>query len=436
MIQCEPILTKDFDTPDLHRLDVYRSKGGYRALEKAVNRMDPAAVVAEIKKANLRGRGGAGFPAGLKWSFLPPKGEKPRYLCVNADEGEPGTFKDKAILETSPHMLLEGIVIACHALDIHQVFVYIRGEFGRPRRFLQSAIDEAYAAGILGPSVMGKGFALDVTVQRGAGAYICGEETGLIESLEGRPGKPRIKPPFPAVVGAFGCPTVVNNVETLAFVPHIIDRGADWWLSIGSEKNPGTRLFSVSGNVVKPGVYELPLGTTIREIIYDVAGGLWAGRSLKAVIPGGVSAAVLDPDEIDTKHDFDSLGAIGSMAGSGGVIVIDDSTCMVRTLERILRFFAHESCGQCTPCREGTDWCYRILQRIERGQGTSEDLETLVSVAKNMMGITICVLADGAAAPIVSFVDKFKDEFTRHVSQKRCPYPLSGPPDGTTSVEG
>jgi NADH-quinone oxidoreductase subunit F len=421
----EAIITRQVGTAGLETLVVYRKTGGYRALKKALEEMTPAAIVAEVKKAILRGRGGAGFAAGVKWGFLPPLADKPRYLCVNADEGEPGTFKDKQIMENVPHMLVEGIAIASWALSIHHAYVYVRGEFVRPIRCLQKAVDEAYAAGILGPKMMGKDFALDVTVHRGAGAYICGEETGLIESLEGKPGKPRIKPPFPAVVGAFGCPTVVNNVETLAFVPAIIERGADWWLKIGTEKNPGTRLFCISGHVKKPGVYELPMGTTSRELIFTHAGGMREGRKFKALIPGGISAAVMTDKDLDVKHDFDSLAAIGSMAGSAGLIVMDDSTCMVRAAERIARFFAHESCGQCTPCREGTDWLYKVLQRVERGQGSGPDLEKLLSICKNMAGITICVLADGAAAPVSSIIKTFRAEFEQHVDEKRCPFPAS-----------
>ncbi|MBI4863085.1 MAG: NADH-quinone oxidoreductase subunit NuoF [Candidatus Riflebacteria bacterium] len=423
----ELILTKDLDVPDYHRLAGYRSRGGYGALKKALDEMTPATVGAEVKKASLRGRGGAGFPAGTKWGFIPAQTEKPKYLCVNADEGEPGTFKDKVIMERAPHMLIEGIILSCWAVGIHHAYIYIRGEFVKARKILQAAVDECYAEGILGPKVMGKEFCLDVTVHAGAGAYICGEETGLIESLEGKPGKPRIKPPFPALVGLFGCSTVVNNVETLAFVPHIIERGADWFLKIGSERNPGTRLFGVSGCVVKPGVFELPMGTTLREIIYTHAGGLPEGRTLKGVIPGGVSAPILTPDEIDTKADFDSLAAKKSMAGSGGLIVIDDSVCMVRLLARIARFFAHESCGQCTPCREGTDWAFKVVSRIERGEGQPGDVDKLASIATSFAGITICVLADAAAGPILSFVQKYREEFDLHVTEKRCPLENKAP---------
>jgi NADH-quinone oxidoreductase subunit F len=426
MPETELILTKHIkSTPNLYQLAQYKSVGGYHAAKKALDEMQPPQIIDEIKKATLRGRGGAGFPAGTKWGFVPMNIPKPRYLCINADEGEPGTFKDKIIMEDNPHMLIEGIIITCYAMQIHHAYIYIRGEFVKSAKRQQAAIDEAYKEGILGDKVMGKDFKLDITVQRGAGAYICGEETGLIESLEGKPGKPRIKPPFPAVVGVFGSPTVVNNVETIALVPPIIEKGLEWWNKMGSEKNPGTRLYSISGHVNKPGVYELPMGIPIRELIYEHGGGIPGGRKFKGATPGGVSAPVLTEAELDTKADFDSLMKIGSMAGSGGIIVYDERVCMVRLATRIARFFAHESCGQCTPCREGTDWVFKVITRIEKGQATSADIDKAMSICKNMMGLTICVLSDAAAMPLLSLMTKYRSEFEQHVSGKGCPFPAS-----------
>jgi len=430
MIPVEKVITRNWDTPQSHTLESYRRSGGYRALRKALE-MTPDQVTNEVKKSNLRGRGGAGFYTGLKWSFVPKNNPLPKYIAVNADESEPGTFKDRYILERDPHMLLEGIAISAYALDCHQVYIYTRGEFQKQADVVDSAIAEAYREGIFGPKVMGKGYALDVYQVRGAGAYICGEETGLIESLEGKKGWPRLKPPFPAVVGLFGAPTVVNNVETLANVPAIIDRGAEWFASLGTEKSGGTRLICLSGSVNRPGVFEVSMKTTIRDLIFDpeLGQGLPPGRTVKAVIPGGTSAPVLSADEMDVALEFEALKAKETMAGSGGVIVMDDSTCLVRCLWRIARFYAEESCGQCTPCREGTPWQTRILRRIEEGRGVPEDIGTLINVAAAIapfppigLGNTICALGDAAALPVHSFLQKFRPEFERHIELKRCPF--------------
>jgi len=415
------ILTKRWGKPGSAALASYRADGGYAALDKALG-MDPAAIVEEVKKSNLRGRGGAGFATGLKWTFL-PKDVRPRYLTVNADESEPGTFKDRYIIEHDPHMLVEGIAITCLALDIHLAYVYIRGEFAKQARILEAAIEEARAAGILGARLGGKkDFDLDVHVHRGAGAYICGEESALLESLEGKKGYPRLKPPFPAVVGLWGKPTIINNVETIANVPWIVENGGAAFAALGVGKSGGTRLFGVSGHVNRPGVYEKPVAYNLKTLVMQDAGGIVGGRKVKAVIPGGSSAPVLRGDEIDISLEFDAVKAAGSMSGSGGVIVFDDSTCMVHALARIAKFYAEESCGQCTPCREGTSWMEGIIEKIEHGHGTAEDVAKLEQVAANVMGNTICALGDAAAMPVLSFVKKFKAEFLQHVELRRCPY--------------
>jgi NADH-quinone oxidoreductase subunit F len=415
------ILTKRWGKPDSAALATYRADGGYRALEKALG-MDPAAIVEEVKKSNLRGRGGAGFATGLKWTFL-PKDVRPRYLTVNADESEPGTFKDRYIIEHDPHMLIEGIAVSAWALDIHLAYVYIRGEFARQARILEKAIEEARDAGVIGTKLLGKKeFDLDIHVHRGAGAYICGEESALLESLEGKKGYPRLKPPFPAVVGLWGKPTIINNVETIANVPWIVEHGGEAFAALGVGKSGGTRLFCVSGHVNRPGVYEKPVHYNLKKLIDEDCRGVVGGRKVKAVIPGGSSAPVLAGHEIDVSMEFDALKAAGTMAGSGGVIVFDDSTCMVRALARIAKFYAEESCGQCTPCREGTSWMEGIIEKIEHGHGTAEDVAKLEQVAGSVMGNTICALGDAAAMPVLSFVKKFKAEFLRHVEQRRCPF--------------
>ncbi|MDP2916138.1 MAG: NADH-quinone oxidoreductase subunit NuoF [Candidatus Aminicenantes bacterium] len=404
------VLTKDFGLDHLYRIGVYLEQGGYRAVKKALTEWKPEQVIDEVKKASLRGRGGAGFPAGLKWSFVPQKTDKPKYLCVNADEGEPGTFKDRSIMAHDPHLLIEGIIIAAYAVGIHTAYIYIRGEYELIARRLEGAIGEAYAKGYLGKNILGIGFDLELYVHRGAGAYICGEETGLLESLEGKRGNPRLKPPFPASVGLFQSPTVINNVETLANVPFIILNGAGWFLERGSPKDGGTRIFGVSGAVNKPGIYELPVGTSLREIIFTHAGGLKPGRALKAVIPGGMSCPIFKADEVDVKMDCDCVAAAGSMLGSGAVIVIDDRTPILDVLSKVAKFYAHESCGQCTPCRLGTSWIHKIVKRMAAGKGRADDVETLVRLSTNIKGRTLCPLGDAAALPVLAIARKFKAE--------------------------
>jgi NADH-quinone oxidoreductase subunit F len=414
------ILTKRWGKPNSASLASYRDDGGYRTLQRALA-MEPAAIVEEVKKSNLRGRGGAGFATGLKWTFL-PKDVRPRYLTVNADESEPGTFKDRYIIEHDPHQLIEGIAITAWALDIHLAYVYIRGEFVKQARILEKAIEEARAAGILGPNLLGKqGFDLDIHVHRGAGAYICGEESALLESLEGKKGYPRLKPPFPAVVGLWGKPTIINNVETIANIPWIVENGGTAFAALGTGKSGGTRLFCVSGHVNRPGVYEKPVHYNLKKLIMEDCGGIVGGRKVKAVIPGGSSAPVLAAHEIDVSMEFDALKAAGTMAGSGGVIVFDDSTCLVRALARICKFYAEESCGQCTPCREGTSWMEGVCERLEHGHATAADVDKLEQLAGNIGGQTICALGDAAAMPVQSFVKKFRAEFLRHAELRGCP---------------
>jgi len=406
----EKIFTRNFHRADSHTLAAYRETGGYTAVGKAFG-MERTAIVEEVKKANLRGLGGAGFPTGMKWSFIPKDSTAPKYLVVNADEGEPGTFKDRYLLEREPHALIEGMLIAARAIDSHLGFVYIRGEYVQPWRVFSAAVQEAYAAGLLGKNIQGSGFDFDIVIHRGAGAYICGEETGLLSSLEGKKGWPKIKPPFPAIKGAFGHPTIVNNVETLSAVPHIINRGGAWFAGLGSKSQGGTRLYSVSGHVVRPGLVEAPVSITLRQLIYDECGGIPGGRRLKAVVPGGSSAAILTADEIDVSMDVDGLKNAGTMAGSAGVIVMDETVSIPEALMVVARFYAHESCGQCTPCRESTGWIYKITHRIVDGHGRKEDLDTILDVAKRGAGTTICAFYDGAVGPYISYVEKFREEF-------------------------
>ncbi|MFA6599563.1 MAG: NADH-quinone oxidoreductase subunit NuoF [Candidatus Omnitrophota bacterium] len=415
----EKLISKYFVPGKTFSLEEYVHDGGYKAAWTIFETRTPADVIEAVKRSNLRGLGGAGFPTGMKWSFVPQNTGKPVYLVVNCDEGEPGTFKDKYILNHAPHLLLEGILIAAFANKVRKAFVYIRGEYEGPYQKLKRAVEEAKAKGFLGKNVFGSTHELEVVLHRGAGAYICGEETGLLESLEGKKGLPRLKPPFPAAVGLFGCPTVINNVETLSYLPFILHRGAAWFADLGSEKNGGMRLFGVSGHVKKPGVYELPMGTPLRKIIYDHAGGILGDRKLKAVVPGGLSSAVLTPDEIDIGMDFDKLRAAGTMAGSGGVIVMDETTCMVEALYVTMRFYAHESCGQCSPCREGTGWVSRILKRIVEGRGRLKDIDHLLDIGSYMTGTTICALADGAAMPLLSYLQKFRGEFEDYIRSGR-----------------
>jgi NADH-quinone oxidoreductase subunit F len=423
----EPVLLRARGVPNSRSIDTYLAAGGWSGFAKALS-MTPDAVVQETIESELRGRGGAGFPTGRKWSFVPKDHPGPRYLICNADESEPGTFKDREIIEHDPHMVLEGIAIASFAIRSNTAYIYIRGEFVRWAAILEDAIAEAHRRGWLGKNVQGSGYDLDIWVHRGAGAYICGEETALIESIEGKRGFPRLKPPFPAVVGVFGKPTVVNNVETLACLPHILARGAKWFASIGRPKNTGTKLYCVSGHVKRPGVYELPMGVTFREIIEGPCGGIREGHTLKAFFPGGSSAPVMRATEVDVRADFDACAEAGTMLGSGGVIVLDDSVDMVETAANLAHFYAHESCGQCTPCREGSDWARDILDRIVAGHGRPGDPETLLRICRfASQGMTICPLGDAFSLPISSIVRKFPEEFERHIQaasavpQKKLP---------------
>ena len=433
----EPVLLRARGVPDSRSIATYVAAGGYEGWKKALG-MGPEAVTKEVLDSELRGRGGAGFPTGRKWSFVPKDHPGARYLVCNADESEPGTFKDREIMEHDPHQVIEGVAIASYAIKANTAYIYIRGEFVRWARFLEEAIAEARQRGFLGKNILGSGFDLDIWVHRGAGAYICGEETALLESIEGKRGFPRLKPPFPAVVGVFGQPTVINNVETLACVPHIIVRGAAWFSSIGRPKNTGPKLFGVSGHVNRPGVFELPLGVTVREIIEEHAGGVRGGRKLKAFFPGGSSAPILTADEVDTKADFDACAAAGTMLGSGGVIVFDETVDMVEVADNVAHFYAHESCGQCTPCREGSDWCMDILDRAVAGHARAADPDTLLRICRfASAGMTICPLGDAFALPITSIVNKYRSEFERRIAsatplpQKKAPVlPWAGPRPG------
>ncbi|MBI2092894.1 MAG: NADH-quinone oxidoreductase subunit NuoF [Deltaproteobacteria bacterium] len=407
----EQILTQNFKVLNACRLNAYLGREGYKSLHKLFSQQS-SQIIEEVKKSGLRGRGGAGFPTGMKWGFIPKDPGSPVYLCVNADEGEPGTFKDRALLEKDPHRLIEGIIIAAYAIGAREAFVYIRGEFYRPYKILEAAVSEAYANNFLGKNILGRGFDLDIYIHRGAGAYICGEETSLISSIEGKRGYPKIKPPFPAVKGLFGRPTIVNNVETLAALPFIISNGAAAYAAIGTEKSKGSKLISVSGHVARPGVYEIPLGLPLITFINEYAGGIRNGKRLKAVIPGGSSVPVLTSLEAkDVLLDYESLASKGTMLGSGGMIVMDESVDMVKALKVLVDFYHHESCGQCTPCREGSGWLKKIMDRIESGHGRDGDLDLLINVSDNMMGKTICVFADAMAMPVKSFVTKFRKEF-------------------------
>ncbi|GMU65755.1 MAG: NADH-quinone oxidoreductase, F subunit NuoF [Acidobacteriota bacterium] len=418
----ERVLTRNLGRPEARTVRGYRESGGYEALARAL-RLQPEEVTEEVKKSGLRGRGGAGFPCGLKWTFVPRTSDKPKYIVCNADESEPGTFKDRLLMEHDPHQLIEGCVIAGWAVGASTTYIYIRGEYTAAARILEEAIRDAYDSGVLGSSVLGSGFRHDVYVHRGAGAYICGEETGLLESLEGKRGQPRVKPPFPAVVGAFGCPTVINNVETLCCVTHILQRGADWFKGIGTdERNTGPKLYAISGHVERPGTYEYPIGVPFQELL-DGCGGMYRGRKLKAFIPGGASAAMMTAAEAAIPMDFDNLAKAGSMLGSAAVIVIDETACIVRSTLRLARFFAHESCGQCTPCREGTNWMRLILERIEGGKGREADLDLLAHVVPNVGGISLCALGDAAQGPVKSMIQKFGDEIRDNLRNGRYPLP-------------
>ena len=410
------------DGADWRSLEAYRQTGGYEAAQRALGSLSSEVVIEEVKASGLRGRGGAGFSTGQKWSFMPkPGGPKPTFIACNGDESEPGTFKDRQILERNPHLLVEGLIITGHAIGARAAYVYLRGEYVTAFRTLVRAVEEARAAGFLGPHHFGAEREFDIHVMRGAGAYICGEETGMIESAEGKKGQPRKRPPFPAVYGLWGCPTTVNNVETISHVPVIIRRGAAWFKTIGTPTSTGNMLYGISGHVNRPGVYELPLGTTLREIIEVHACGVRHGNRLKAVIPGGVSMPVLSAEQIDVRMDHDSLKQAGTLLGTGGIIVMDETACMVRAAIVIARFFRHETCGQCTQCREGTAWLYKLLRRIESGQGSNADLETIDQIGGYMEGQTICALSDAAAWAATGFLRRFRPEFEAHVSGGRCP---------------
>ncbi|MFW6160476.1 MAG: NADH-quinone oxidoreductase subunit NuoF [Acidobacteriota bacterium] len=411
-------LTSHFQVQNLHQIDVYLKHKGYQGAKKAVLKMKPEEILEEVKAANLRGRGGAGFPAGVKWGFVPKTKDKPKYLCVNADEGEPGTFKDRYIMTFNPHLLIEGIIITSYCVGINTAFIYIRGEYEKVACRLEQAVKEAEEHGFLGENVFGSDFKLDVYVHRGAGAYICGEETALLESLEGKRGYPRLKPPFPASIGLFQSPTVINNVETVANIPLIIENGASRFKQKGLPEDGGTRIFGVSGMVNKPGIYELPVSYELKRIIFEQAGGLKEGKKLKAVIPGGMSAPVLAADEIDINMDCSSLLKADSMLGSGAVIVIDEDTPMLDVLQKITKFYAHESCGQCTPCRVGTSWINKIVKRIEEGKGERGDLDLIIELASNIKGKTLCPLGDAAALPIIALVKKFRKELESSLKHK------------------
>ena len=389
--------------------------------------MTPEGIIDEVKRSNLRGRGGAGFPAGMKWSFVPKDSSKPKYVIANADESEPATCKDRPLMELDPHQLFEGMVIAGRAVGAHRGYIYIRGEYRYVLEVLERALAEAYERGYLGKNILGSGFDFDLYTHTGAGAYECGEESALMESLEGKRGYPRIRPPFPAVVGLYGCPTVINNVETLSSVPAIILKGGEWYAGLGTPRNGGTRLFCLSGHVNRPGIYELPLGFPLRRMIDELAGGVPGGKRVKAVIPGGSSTPVLTADQLDTPMDFDSVAKAGSMLGSGGVIVMDEDTCMVGVAQRIMHFYAHESCGWCIPCREGTTWLRKMLDRFHAGGGRADDIQQIKVLSQNMLGKTFCPLGDAAAMPTISIVEKFRHEFEEHLRTGECPYaPGSG----------
>lgn len=407
------LLTKHIDHPESHTLNHYQSVGGYKSAKKALSSMTSDEIVALVKDSGLRGRGGAGFPTGMKWSFI-PKTDKPKYLICNADEGEPGTFKDRKLLENLPHMLIEGMVIAAKAIDCHQGYIYIRGEFNKGIDIVSLAVDEAYKSGLLGKNILGSGYNFDLAVYAGAGAYICGEESALINSLEGRRGHPRLKPPFPAISGLYNCPTVVNNVETLCNVPHILEMGSAEYKKIGTEKSPGTRVFSVSGHVNRPGVYEIELGTPLMDLINIQCQGMKDGKKLKAVIPGGSSAPILNAEEVQKANmDFESIASFKSMLGSGAVIILSEDADLVETTYRLASFYAHESCGQCTPCREGTHWVKDLLNKIRIGEGSQKELDLILSLSRNMEGgTTICPLADACVMAVRPTIQKFTSEFT------------------------
>ncbi|HEY8456434.1 MAG TPA: NADH-quinone oxidoreductase subunit NuoF [Actinopolymorphaceae bacterium] len=416
-----PVLTANWAQPGSWNIGPYEEQGGYRALRKAV-RLDPDEIVAMVKDSGLRGRGGAGFPTGMKWGFLPPlEPGKPRYLVVNADESEPGTCKDIPLMMASPHTLLEGVIISAYAIRAHTAFIYVRGEVLHVIRRLRQAVQQAYDAGYLGKDILGSGYDLDVIVHAGAGAYICGEETALLDSLEGKRGQPRLRPPFPAVAGLYACPTVINNVESISSVPGIVANGPEWFSSMGTEKSKGHVIYSLSGHVRRPGQYEGPLGLTLRELL-NMAGGVRLGHELKFWTPGGSSTPMLTREHLDVPLDFEGMQGVGTMLGTRALQIFDDTTCVVRAVLRWTEFYKHESCGKCTPCREGTWWLVQILQRLEAGKGSEEDLETLLDLCDNIAGRAFCALADGAVAPIMSSLKYFRDEYVEHFTRGGCPF--------------
>ncbi len=417
----DPILTRYVREPNCFTLDFYLQHEGYEGLRQALAKK-PDEIIELVKASGLRGRGGAGFPTGMKWQFVDKKTE-PRYIVCNADESEPGTFKDHLLMERNPHLLVEGCAIGCYAIGAKVAYIYIRGEFFHVQGYLERAIDEAYAKGFLGKNILGSGFDCDVFVHRGAGAYEAGEETALLESLEGKRAQPRNKPPFPAVAGLYNKPSAVNNVETLCNVPVIVTRGAEWYASVGPEKNGGPKLYCVSGHVKKPGVFEASMNITLRELIDGYAGGVREGRTLKAVIPGGSSVPILLPDQLDTQASFDAVQKAGSLLGSAAIVVLDDTTCMVWLAENLLHFYRHESCGKCTPCREGTDWLFKILRRIEHGEGQARDLDLLSSISANIAGKTLCAFGDAAVTPVVTTLKHFRHEYEAHIKEGRCTLP-------------
>ena len=417
----ERVITANWGDDSVRSLQGYEAKGGYRGLRKALE-MSPDDVIQVVKDSGLRGRGGAGFPTGMKWSFVPQDTGKPTYVTVNFDESEPGTCNNRELMEREPHQMLEGAMIAAYAIRCHTVFVYCRGEFLWPGTVVQRAIDELYAAGYTGTGILGSDYDLDIVLHRGAGAYICGEETALLSSLEGFRGQPRLRPPFPAVEGLYASPTVINNVETLCNVPHIVARGADWFKSQGTERAPGTKMFTISGKVERPGNYELPLGTPFRVLLDEYGGGVLEGKALKAWTPGGSSTPFLTADHLDVGLDFESIAEAGSLLGTGAVMVMDRDDCIVEAARRLTAFYAHESCGKCTPCREGTWWAERVLGRIEDGYGREEDMPLLSEVGGNILFRAFCALADGAVSPIASTLQHFMDEYEAHVELGRCPF--------------
>jgi len=419
------IVTANWGNPDVFGIDGYMAAGGYEALRAALA-MTSADLIDVVKASGLRGRGGAGFPTGVKWSFVPQGTGKPTYVVANFDESEPGTFNNREIVEREPHRFLEGMAIAAYAVQSHQAFVYCRGEFLWPGEILEGAIRDGYAKGVFGESSMGSGYALEVVLHRGAGAYICGEETALLSSLEGYRGQPRLRPPFPAVEGLYASPTLINNVETLANVPSILTNGAEWFAAIGTEKSPGTKIFSVSGKVERPGNYELPMGTPLRTVL-EAAGGVLGGAALKAWTPGGSSTPMLTAEHMDVGLDFESVAAAGSLLGTGAIIVMDETDCIVEATRRLVQFYAHESCGKCTPCREGTWWVNRVLGRIQAGYGRPEDIPLLEELGQNILFKAFCALADGAVSPIQSSLKHFHDEYEAHIAERRCPFTGEGP---------